>query len=129
MRLTFKAAPEEVRQRLRIKWDDLGCPTQPCTREYKGELVEVRQRDIEAANGNADAVFTASQFRLWGRPVYYRLGAVEIPTAPLDIRSKLQAYDEGPRQLLVKWKDLGSPSTADTISFRGTVVKVQQKDV
>ena len=129
--LTFRAAaPEEVHQRrLRIKWDDLGCPTRPCTCDYKDELVEVRQRDIDAANGNSNAIFTAFQFRLWGRPSYYRLGAVDIPTLPLDIRSKVQAYDEGPRQLLIKWKDLGSPSTADTISFRGTIVKVQDKDI
>ncbi|HEY0565020.1 MAG TPA: hypothetical protein VGC88_05520 [Terriglobales bacterium] len=129
MRLTLRAAAEVHQRRLRIKWDDIGCPTQPCTREYKGEIVEVRQCDIEAANGNPNAVFTASQFRLWGGPSYYRLGFVDIPTLPVDIRSKLQAYDEGPRQLLIRWKDLGSPSQADTICFRGTVVKVQHKDI
>ena len=69
----------------------------------------MRARDIEAANGNFNAVFTASEFRLWGDQTYYRLGVVDIPAAPVDVRSKLQAYDGGPRRLLIKWKDLGSP--------------------
>ena len=128
-RLTFGAAPEAHHRRLRIRWDDLGCPIEPCTREYHGELVEVRQRDIEAANANPNAVFTASRFRLWGGPSYYRLGRLEASTMPLDVRSKVQSYDEGPRRLLIKWKDLGSPSIPDNVAFRGTVVEVQAKNI
>ena len=122
-------ASAAVSPRARIRWDVLGCPTHPCTREYKGELVEVRQKDIDAANGNPNAVFTLSRFRLWGGPSYYRLGAVEVPPPTLDVQSKLRAYDEGPRQLLIKWKDLGSPSTPDRVQFRGTVVEVRERNI
>src|SRR4051812_34362441 len=99
-RLTSRAAPAGHQQRLRIRWHDLDCPTQPCTREYKGELVEVRQRDIEAAGGNPNAVFLASRFRIWGGPSYYRLGLVEKATAPSGLKSRLHDYDERPGQLL-----------------------------
>ena len=126
--ITFRA-PGAVPPRVRIRWDAIGCPTQPCTREYNGELVEVRQKDIEAANGNPNAVFTLSRFRLWGGPSYYRLSAVELPAQPLDVMSKLRAYDEGPRQLLINWKELGSPSKPERVPFRGAVVEVRQRNI
>ena len=126
--LNFRAAPARaVGQRLRIRWDDLGRPTQPCTREYNGELIEVRQRDIQAADGNPNAVFTASRFRLWTGPAYYRLGEVEIPNAASSARHTSQPG--GARHLRIKWEDLGSPSISGTVGYRGSVVDVQDKNI
>jgi hypothetical protein len=42
-------------------------------------IVAVQHKDIEAASGNPDARFSASQIRPYsGRP-YYVLGKVELP--------------------------------------------------
>src|SRR5215213_10406507 len=67
--------------RLKIRWADLGQPTEPCIRDYNGDIVEVRQRDIDAVVGNPDAVFAVSLFRLWTGPTYYRLGDVNFPSS------------------------------------------------
>jgi hypothetical protein len=127
-RPTFRAAPgKPAEQRIAIRWDDLGCPTQPCTREYQGELVEVRERDIQAAHGNPSAIFTAYRFQLWGGPAYYRLGVTESPRPVATPQAPKP--DEGARQLLIKWAELGSPSTPGTFEYRGTVVDVQYKNI
>jgi hypothetical protein len=127
-RPTFRAAPgKPAEQRIAIRWDDLGCPTQPCTREYQGELVEVRERDIQAAHGNPSAIFTAYRFQLWGGPAYYRLGVTESPRSVATPQAP-KPY-EGARQLLIKWAELGSPSTPGTFEYRGTVVDVQYKNI
>jgi len=89
--------------------------------------VEVRQRDVQAANGNPNAVFTASRFRLWTGPAYYRLGEVEIPSAASNARHTSQPG--GARHMLIKWKDLGSPSISGTFAYRGSAVHVQEKNV
>ena len=125
--LDFRAAPRAIGQRLRIRWHDLGCPTQPCTREYNGELVEVRQRDIEAADDNPNAVFAASRFQVWTGPAFYWLGEVEIPNAVSNKRHTSRPA-VAPR-LLIKWEDLGSPSISGTFDYRGTVVDVQDRNI
>ena len=113
-------------RRLRIRWDELGQPTQPCIREYNGDLVDVRQRDIDLARGHPDAVFTASRFRLWTGPAYYRLGTVQLPSPTSDACS--QRYD-GARHVLIRWSDLGSPIEPGRFAYRGSVVDVQEKDI
>jgi hypothetical protein len=116
-------------QRLRIRWDDLGRPTEPCTREYNGELIDVRQRDIAAAQGNPNAVFIATRFRPWTGREYYRLGSVQIAEkapAPPKVEDSPNAE---PRHLLIKWSDLGCPSKPGTFGYRGLIVDVQEKNI
>ena len=116
-------------QRLRIRWDDLGRPTEPCTREYNGELVSVREQDIVAAQGNPDAVFTATRFRPWTGREYYRLGSVQtVEKAPVPPKVE-EARNEEPRHLLIKWSDLGCPSKPGTFGYRGLIVDVQEKNI
>jgi len=110
----------------KIRWDELGQPTQPCVREYNGDLIDVRQRDIDLARGNPDAVFAVSRFRLWTGPEYYRLGKVQLPSPVSEARS--QSYD-GARHVLIRWSDLGSPRKPGRFAYRGSIVDVQEKDI
>jgi hypothetical protein len=122
------ASVERAKQRLRIRWGDLGCPTKPCVQEYQGELIEVRQREIDAAKANPDAVFTATRFQTWTGPAYYRLGFLHLPKESSCKPSNVQPA-EGERHLLIKWGDLGSPSKPGTYSCRGMIVDVQQRTI
>jgi hypothetical protein len=45
--------------RTRVRWSDLGSPTEAGTYRYGVHLFDVMLGDIERANGNPDAVFTA----------------------------------------------------------------------
>ena len=44
---------------IKIRWGDLGSPTQPGQYRYGPDMVEVTPGDIKLANGNPDAVFIA----------------------------------------------------------------------
>jgi hypothetical protein len=125
--LAFRELP--VQERRRIRWGELGRPKEPCFREYQGELIEVRQKDIEAAQDNPNAVFNALRFRSWTGPEYYRLGCLqsenELPEAavtPADAKGN-------PRRLLIKWSDLGVPSKPGTVEHRGLIIYVQAKSI
>jgi hypothetical protein len=59
---------------LKIRWGDLGPPGSPGMMDYYGQFVEVRQKDIDAAKGDPNAVFTAAHFQpLSGTGDYYVL--------------------------------------------------------
>jgi hypothetical protein len=118
----------DLEQRPRIRWDDLGQPIEPCFREYQGELIEVRQRDIEAAQGNPNAVFTALRFRPWTGPAYYRLGFLQIRDEPRSAVA-LTPPNANPRRLLIKWSDLGVPSRPGKFRHQGLIVDVQEKNI
>ena len=82
----------------------------------------MRQRDIEAANADPNAVFIASRFRLWGSPSYYRLGMMQKATERSDLDFKRETY-ERPDKLLIKWH-FGPPAKPNTVALRGNVVDV-----
>jgi hypothetical protein len=64
-------------EQIKIRWGDLGPTTRPCEMDYYGKRVIVTARNIEAAKGNPDAVFTA--VRSLVLPEQYFLGSVEVP--------------------------------------------------
>jgi hypothetical protein len=123
MRSSF-ACPEAPRagvdQRRRIRWEELGRPKEPCFREYQGELIEVRQQDIDAAQDNPDAVFAVLRFRPWTAPAYCRLTFLQISVTPAEVN---------PRRLPIRWSELGSPSKPGTFEYRGLRVHVQGKNI
>jgi hypothetical protein len=121
------ASADRLKQRLRIRWGDLGCPTEPCILEYQGELIEIRQSEIDAAKANPDVVFTASRFQTWTGPSYYRLGILYVPQ-PTSAKPRKQAALDKAR-VLIRWGDLGSPTEPGTFNYRGMIVAVQHKDI
>ena len=125
--LTLRAAPARAaEQRVKIRWGELGQPTEPCIREHKGDLVEVRQRDIDVAAANPDAVFTASRVRLWTGPAYYRLGEVSLSSATNEACPKDR---DGARRVLIRWSHLGLPLKPGRYGFGEAVVDVRAKDI
>jgi hypothetical protein len=61
--------------KIRIRWGDLGSPTQPGNYRHGLDLVHVMIGDIKLAKGNPDAVFTAI------RPDFYPTGhPISSPT-------------------------------------------------
>ena len=42
--------------RLKIRWSELGCPTEPGMYAYQGDPIRVTRTHIEAARENADAI-------------------------------------------------------------------------
>ena len=63
--------------RLVIRWGDLGSPTKPGTFNCRGRIVDVQQRNIEAARGNPDARFSAMRIRPHTGREYYILGKID----------------------------------------------------
>jgi len=64
---------------IKIRWRDLGSPTQPGEYRYGLDMVLVTVGDIELAKGNPDAVFTAIHPDFYsGKP--YILTCVEFPS-------------------------------------------------
>ena len=66
-------------EQIRIRWGDSGSPTGPCIIDYNGYRIVVRHQQIEEAQGNPAAIFTATRFEPQNGPPRYMLGAVEIP--------------------------------------------------
>src|SRR5215217_4488833 len=120
------ASIDRSKQRLRVRWGDLGCPTEPYVLEYQGGLIEVRQREIDAAKANPDVVFTAARFRTWSGPSYLSLGILHLPQ-PASTKPRIQAAKHQAR-LLIRWGDLGSPTSPSNINHRGMIVAVQQNN-
>ena len=126
-RSIFATASKHLAEpRLRIEWAQLGQPAEPCIREFNGDLFEVRQRDIELARGNPAAVFIASRLRLWTGPSYYRLSEVEFPTGASEPRTESQLAS---RHVQIRWSQLGTPTKAGRVTYRGAVVDVKPKDI
>jgi len=121
------ASIDRSKQRLRIRWGDLGCPTEPCVLEYQGDLIEVRQREIDAAKANPDVVFTAARFQTWTGPSYFRLGILHVPQSA-STTPRIQAAKDQAR-LSIRWGDLGTPTSPSTINYQGMIVAVQHKDI
>ena len=63
-------------EQFKIRWGDLGPPAWPCEMDYFGKRIIVTARDIEAAKGNPDTVFTARRALIL--PERYFLGSVEV---------------------------------------------------
>jgi hypothetical protein len=129
--INFQAMPVDRNEQLTTaRWDDLGQPTSPCTCEYRGELVQVRQKDIEAAQGNPNAMFALRRFRPWTGPEYYLLGSLQ-GLGQVRAATVCTAKDSNgdPRRLLIKWGDLGSPSNPGTFGYRGLIIDVKEKNI
>jgi len=63
---------------LKVRWGDLGSPTAPCVVDYWGNLIDVKQTNIDAAEGNPDAIFTATEYWPVSGRTRFLLGAVEF---------------------------------------------------
>jgi hypothetical protein len=64
---------------IKIRWGDLGSPTQPGRYRCGLEMVEVTPGDIKLANGNPDAVFIAIHPDFFSPETPYLLTGVELP--------------------------------------------------
>jgi hypothetical protein len=64
-------------KRFKIRWNDLGCPTEPGNYEYQGNLVKVTRGNIEAAGGNPDAICTLICFTPISGPSSWVLGSID----------------------------------------------------
>jgi hypothetical protein len=62
-----------------IRWSDLGSPRQAGTYRYGLYLFDVALGDIERANGNPDAVFTAIHPDFYSSDAPFLLTYVEFP--------------------------------------------------
>jgi hypothetical protein len=65
--------------RIRVRWSDLGSPTKAGTYRYGVDFIDVTLGDIERANGNPDAVFTAIHPDFYSRETPFLLTYVEFP--------------------------------------------------
>jgi hypothetical protein len=65
--------------KIKVRWGDLGSPTQPGTYRFGVGLVRVTIGDIEVANGNPDAIFTAIHPDFYSDDTPYLLTHVEYP--------------------------------------------------
>jgi hypothetical protein len=64
---------------IKIRWGDLGSPTQPGNYRYGPDMVSVMLADIELAKGNPDAVFTAIHPEFFSAETPYIISHVEFP--------------------------------------------------
>jgi hypothetical protein len=67
-------------KRIRVRWSDLGSPTQAGTYDYGIHRIGVTLGDIERSNGNPDAVFTAIHPDFYSREAPFLLTYVEFPS-------------------------------------------------
>jgi hypothetical protein len=65
--------------KIRIRWGDLGSPTQPGNYRHGLDVVHVMIGDINLAKGNPDAVFTAIRPDFYSDGTPYLLTYVEFP--------------------------------------------------
>jgi hypothetical protein len=62
---------------IKVRWGDLGSPTQTGTYRCGSHMVEVTPGDIKLANGNPDAMFTAIHPDFFSDETPYLLTGVE----------------------------------------------------
>jgi hypothetical protein len=65
--------------KIRIRWGDLGSPTQPGNYRHGRDVIRVMRGDISLAKVNPDAVFTAIRPDFYSVGTPYLLTYVEIP--------------------------------------------------
>jgi hypothetical protein len=64
---------------IKIRWGDLGSPTQPGRYRCGPDMVEVTPGDIKLAKGNPDAVFIAIRPDFYSPETPYLLTGIEFP--------------------------------------------------
>ena len=65
---------------IKVRWGDLGSPTQPGDYRFGPHMVRVTPGDIKLAKGNPNAVFIAIHPDFFYSDEPYLLTGVEIPT-------------------------------------------------
>jgi hypothetical protein len=63
--------------RFKLRWRDLGSPTEPGICEYKGRSIHVARLDIVQAGGNPDTICTVNCLSPYFGPPKYLVGLVE----------------------------------------------------
>ena len=66
-------------KQIKVRWGDLGSPTQPGIYRFGSHMVEVTPGDIKLAKGNPDAVFIAIHPEFYSDEMPYLLTGVEFP--------------------------------------------------
>ena len=66
-------------KQIKIRWGDLGSPTQPGNYHHGLDTVRVLLADIEFAKGNPDAVFTAIHPEFFSAERPYIITHAEFP--------------------------------------------------
>jgi hypothetical protein len=80
---------------IKIRWMDLGSPTEPGNYLCGLDMVRVTLGDIELAKGNPDAVFTAIHPDFYPDGTPYLLTHIEFPGQVMEIPER----DAGSRDL------------------------------
>jgi hypothetical protein len=65
---------------IKIRWGDLGSPTEPGDYHCEAGVVSVMPGGIRLAKGNPDAIFIAIHPDFYPRDAPYLLTGVELPT-------------------------------------------------
>jgi hypothetical protein len=77
-------------KQIKVRWGDLGSPTEPGTYRYGLDMVEVTPGDIKLAGGNPDTLFTAIHPDFYSEQTPYLLTGIDLvsgfdnPLARLD---------------------------------------------
>jgi hypothetical protein len=66
-------------KQIKMRWDELGPPTRPGNYRHGLYTVRVTHGDIDLANGNPDAVFTAIHPEFFSAETPYIITHVEFP--------------------------------------------------
>ena len=66
-------------KQIKVRWGDLGSPTQTGTCRCGAHVIEVTPGDIKLANGNQETVFTAIHLDFFSEGVPFLLSGVELP--------------------------------------------------
>ena len=71
--------------RLKIRWSEIGCPTEPGTYAYQGDPIRVTRTHIEAAKQNADPICVVVRIRPFIGRISYALSSIisEPENAPM----------------------------------------------
>jgi hypothetical protein len=64
---------------IKVRWGDLGSPTQPGDYRFGPHMVRVTPGDIKLAKGNPDAIFVAIHPEFFSDETPYLLTGVEFP--------------------------------------------------
>ena len=66
-------------KQIKVRWGDLGSPTQTGIYRCGAHVIEVTPGDIKLANGNPETVFTAIHLDFFSESAPFLLSGVELP--------------------------------------------------
>jgi len=65
-------------ERFKLRWSDLGCPSEPGAFEYQGRSIHVGPGHIATAAGNPNAICTVTCVSPYFGPPKYSVGLIDV---------------------------------------------------